>query len=87
MEFFKYSTPSSKGIRIGQAEFYFSYQTVIAFNTPKTGLVIRVNDWNTTTGKHLNAVNPDKKIRISGEDFEKQLKEVEKVYDLEGVVL
>jgi hypothetical protein len=52
-------------------DFYFSYQTLVAFSTPKTGLICRVNDWKQTTGKHLNAIQPDKKKRISGEAFEK----------------
>ena len=86
MNTFQYSTPSSQGVSIGDCEFYFSYKTVIAFNTPKTGLIIRENDWNTTTGKHLNAVNPDKKQRISGEKFEEKLAEMEKLYQVKGVL-
>lgn len=52
---------------------FYSYKTVVAFSTPDTGLVARVNDWSTTTGKHLNEICPDKKERISGEMFETEL--------------
>lgn len=55
--------------------FWFSYETLVAFETPKTGLVIRKNDWSTTTGKHLNAIDSDKSKRISGEEFEKKFQE------------
>jgi len=53
---------------------YFSYETPIAFAIGSK-MVIRVNDWKQTTGKHLNWINDDKSLRISGEEFEKQLLE------------
>lgn len=56
--------------------FYFSYETCIAFRTPDYGLIIRENDWGPTTGKHLNYIDPDKSIRISGEDFETMLEDI-----------
>ena len=55
---------------VGSLSVWYSYQTPIAFDHPSTGNVIRENDWSTTTGKHLNAIDPDKKKRISGSDFE-----------------
>ena len=42
---------------IGEVEFWFSYQTVIAFRTPTTGLVLSENLWGPTTGKHLNVIS------------------------------
>ncbi len=60
----------------GVGTFWFSYQTCVAFSSPKTGLVVRKNDWSTTTGKLLNELEPDKSKRIDGEEFEKQLEEV-----------
>ena len=55
---------------------YFSYKTPVAFETIQTGLRVRVNDWSTTTGKHLNAIDGgNKKARISGEQFERELAE------------
>ena len=48
-----------------------SYRTVIAFRTPKTGKVVRENDWGPTTGKHLNAIDGgEKSSRLPGEKFE-----------------
>lgn len=67
---------------IGELDIYSSYDTVIAFRTPSGGLVIRQNDWSTTTGKHLNWINNDKSIRISGADFEKKLNELTKAINI-----
>ena len=59
---------------IGDLEIYFSYKTPIAFSSYKTGLIVRQNDWSTTTGKHLNWIdNGNKKERVTGEVFEKML--------------
>lgn len=52
---------------------YYSYETIIAFWSPQTGLKIRKNDWSSTTGKHLNEIEPDKSKRMDGEEFEKLL--------------
>ena len=50
---------------------WFSYSTPIAFQPLGETLIIRQNDWSATTGKHLNAINADKDIRVTGERFEK----------------
>lgn len=53
---------------------WFSYRTPVAYYTPASGCVVRQNDWQQTTGKHLNAIdNGDKKSRIPGPQFEEQL--------------
>tara|TARA_B100001093_G_scaffold429631_1_gene424967 strand:+ start:750 stop:1034 length:285 start_codon:yes stop_codon:yes gene_type:complete len=52
--------------------FWYSYQTCIAFEI-KGNVFICENAWSTTTGKHLNHINPDKKIRMNKPDFEKSL--------------
>jgi len=54
---------------------YFSYETPVAFESIKTGLIIRENDWGPTTGKHLNWIDSDKSKRVSGDEFEKKLAE------------
>lgn len=54
---------------------FFSYDIVIAF-IDSGELTIRKNDWSTTTGKHLNAINDNKKIRIDGNLFESKLARV-----------
>ncbi len=45
----------------GNKRIYFSYKTPIAFFTPRSGLVVRQNDWSVTTGKHLNAIDDGNK--------------------------
>jgi len=52
---------------------YYSYRTIVAFHTIKTGLVICENVWGTTTGKHLNWINPDHSVRLDYETFNKEL--------------
>ena len=52
---------------------WFSYNTIIAFWTPDSGLVVSENVWSKTTGKHLNWLEPDKKCRVSNDDFNAML--------------
>lgn len=50
---------------------WFSYRVLIAFRIGAEK-VVHQNDWSTTTGRHLNAIEPDKKKRVtSGEFFAK----------------
>ena len=59
-------------IQIGSLRFYFSYNTVVAFS--ENGLLrCSENVWSTTTGKHLNWIQPDKRCRIPYDKFQKQL--------------
>ena len=56
---------------------WYSYKTPVAFYSPKTGRVVRQNDWAQTTGKHLNWIDDGAKDhRIPGEAFERQLSEL-----------
>lgn len=56
--------------------YWFSYQTLVAFNKPGYGRVVRQNDWGPTTGKHLNAIyGGDKRTRVSSQDFERRFQE------------
>ena len=54
--------------------FWFSYDTLIAFCSDK-GFFVRQNDWSTTTGKHLNWINTDKKERLTSEQFKAKYKD------------
>lgn len=55
---------------------WFSYKTPVAFRKIGGPLVVRQNDWQQTTGKHLNAIDGgNKKSRIDGQTFEKLLSE------------
>lgn len=69
-------------ITIGNLTLYFSYDTVIAFHTPSSGEVCCENCWGTTTGKHLNWIEPNHKHRETRENFEIQLATVLKLYKL-----
>ena len=52
--------------------FYFSYETLIAFRPAnKSRVYCLKNYWHTTTGKHLNWIDPDKKKRVSRDDFDR----------------
>jgi len=73
---------SCRAVQIGKLILYFSYETVIAFEDG-CELTIRENDWSTTTGRHLNCINENKKIRINSDKFEKNLEKTLKKYNLE----
>ena len=57
-------------------DYYFSYDTLVAFRSRNTGLVIMENYWGNTTGKHLNWINRDHSIRVDSETFNKLLEKV-----------
>jgi hypothetical protein len=61
--------PNFVRVDIGDITVWYSYSTPIAFKIVGSELVIRQNEWSTTTGKHLNQINTDKSIRVSGDDF------------------
>lgn len=59
-------------VEMGKVTVWFSYQTPIAFQVDGKERVVRWNDWKTTTGKHLNAIDGgNKKNRVDGATFEK----------------
>ena len=59
-------------ITMGHIKMYFSYQTLIAFSIDATGLKIRKNEWNATTGRHMNLLDGGEAERLSGAEFKKQ---------------
>ena len=62
-------------VNLGTITLYYSYQTIVAYRDIQDGLVVHVNDWGTTTGKHLNWLDDgDKKYRLMRNEFEKMLK-------------
>lgn len=74
-KFFNYMGSSSQNYGLNSLcfldsegnKFYYSYETLIAF-----AVRIIKNYWNTTTGKHLNQIDPDHDIRLDNEEFEKE---------------
>ena len=80
-EFQSYGNYSSNNYGVNTLQFimpgitlYFSYQTVVAYWTPKDGRVVTENMWGPTTGKHLNWIEPDHSVRLPREAFEAKLK-------------
>lgn len=64
--------PNFTRVDVGDLTVWFSYESPIAYRD-RHGLVIRENSWGPTTGKHLNAVHPDKGRRIPSAEFESKI--------------
>lgn len=71
LAFFEYAKQGNKarGITVNDSDFYFSYDTVIAFRAFGR-LVISENCYSKTTGKHLNCIDTDKSKRLARQIFE-----------------
>lgn len=54
-------------------KLWFSYETCIAFETATGNRTIIQNYWSNTTGKHLNAIDSIKKLRVDKATFQKRL--------------
>ncbi|MDP3066215.1 MAG: hypothetical protein Q8N08_05685 [Methanobacteriaceae archaeon] len=50
-------------------EFVFSYDQIVAVRCPDGELFVSVNEWGTTTGRHLNSIEPDKGKRLPFTEF------------------
>ena len=50
----------------GSTNLYFSYETLVAVDNK-----VSENIWSRTTGKLLNELQPNKKLRVSHEEVEK----------------
>lgn len=61
-----------KSVKIGSIILYYSYDTIIGFCTPNTGLCVTENVWGRTTGRHLNMIS-SKEDRIPREEFKRLL--------------
>ena len=57
-------------VTIGNVTVWFSYQTPVAFSVNGSDIVCRHNNWGPTTGKHLNAIEPNHKKRVDSTTFE-----------------
>lgn len=65
---------------------WFSYNTLIAFRKPKIGTVCCENIYGSTTGKHINTIEPNKKKRISYDLFEKISESLEITVDIDKLM-
>ena len=63
-------------VDVGDLTLWFSYRTIVAFQAMGKPIVVRQNEWESTTGRHLNAIDGgDKASRVSAEAFGKLLDE------------
>ena len=69
-------TINKNRITIGPLRIWFSYETPVAFDLDRSGIVVRENDWGPTSGKLINQLESDKKKHVKGEQFEKMLDEI-----------
>ena len=61
---------------VGNATYWFSYKTLVAFRVGAVK-VVHKNVWSNTTGKHLNEIDGgDTANRVDTEEFERRLKEL-----------
>ena len=61
-------------------DYYFSYDTLIAFRGDE-GLVIQKKLMGNNNRKHLNWINSDKKIRVNSEVFQAKLEALRNKYN------
>lgn len=54
-------------------KYWYSYETLVAFRISGEFHIIK-NYWSTTTGKHLNWIDPNKSIREDEETFNSNYK-------------
>jgi len=65
-------TVNKNCVTIGSVTLFFSYETCICFRS-NNDEGVRVNSWGPTTAKLLNELEPDKKARLPGDEFQKRL--------------
>lgn len=76
-------SPNFIRVEIGAMTLFFSYRELIAFIVGGH-VTIKQNGNGTTTGKHLNYINPDKTVRVTHEDFMREWMRVERLHLLSG---
>lgn len=69
--------PNLTKVDLGNVNFYFSYETIVAFEKSGRNFVSR-NVWSQTTGKHLNEIDGgEKEKRLEHDDFLRELDRVQ----------
>lgn len=81
---------NTQAVTLGDIVVYFSYSTPIAYRDWTDGLVVSVNEWQTTTGKHLNWIDggsPNARAkRLPRPEFEAKLAAALSRVDLQGAI-
>lgn len=65
--------PNFIEVTLGSTTLWFSYATLVGFNSGYVKMV-RKNVWGRTTGKHLNYISADHEIRVEKDEFEAALR-------------
>lgn len=73
---------SSRAVNIGDLTLYFSYKTVVAFSYKGEETIMK-NYWNVVTGRHLNCIDDNHKIRIDRNEFDIKLNKLLKKLKLD----
>ncbi len=60
---------NSVKVEVGPLTIWYSYETAVAFCVAGNRRVVCENSWGTTTGKHLNVIEPNKNNRVSMNEF------------------
>ena len=63
-------------VSLGSITLYFSYNTLVGFESPDHGVVCSENIWGSTTGNHLNAIEPDHDLRYDPPSFMAKVEEL-----------
>ena len=64
-------------------ELWYSYHTIVAFRTKVEGLVCCENVWSSSTGRHLNLIEPEKEKRVAYKLFQALLKAIVTIHIVE----
>ena len=73
----KQLSPNFNELVIDNASIWFSYQTPVAIYSDS--LYISKNIWSSTTGNHLNIINPNRSLRV---DHAKVLEAIRKAVNV-----
>lgn len=68
--------PNFYVVRTDRGNFWYSYETCVAFVDERGHLFICENVWSKTTGKHLNMIDDNRKKRIPYHEFQQRLADV-----------
>jgi hypothetical protein len=81
IELKKHSKTNFHKVEIGRnIAFFFSYEALVAIQTPFE-FIVSENIWGPTTGKHINDIDPHKSFRIPGDEFQKKRRGIEEAME------
>jgi hypothetical protein len=63
-------------VQIGSVKIWFSYETPVAYQIGKCKIIVCENIYSQTTGKLLNQLQIDKKLRVPANDFKEAINKI-----------